>query len=239
MRTSLIGLSAALFAVATPAAAAIDLGNGISVTGGATAVSDYRFRGVSLTDKDPAAQGTLTLSHESGLYAGTWVSNLQDTPAYGDVEVDLYVGYGREIAPGTTFDINSTFFIYADSDNGTDSDYMEVGTSLKHDFGVAAVKVGANWAPSRKATGNEDLIYTYGEVSAPVPTTPFTLRGRFGVQDLGFTSYNEWQIGAETTLGPVSASLSYVDTDISKTDVLAGLYSNAKAGVVLSLGVAF
>ena len=40
----------------------------ITISGGATVVSDYRFRGVSQTDKNFAVQGTFTVSHESGLY---------------------------------------------------------------------------------------------------------------------------------------------------------------------------
>lgn len=47
-----------------------------TVSGGATLVSDYRFRGVSQSDEDLAVQGTITISHESGLYVGTWGSNL-------------------------------------------------------------------------------------------------------------------------------------------------------------------
>jgi uncharacterized protein (TIGR02001 family) len=44
----------------------------VSVT--LTAVSDYRFRGVSLSDKDPAFQPGITVSHESGIYVGAWAS---------------------------------------------------------------------------------------------------------------------------------------------------------------------
>jgi uncharacterized protein (TIGR02001 family) len=40
-------------------------------------VSDYRFRGISQTDKDFAVQGGLTVSHESGLYASVWGSSVR------------------------------------------------------------------------------------------------------------------------------------------------------------------
>jgi uncharacterized protein (TIGR02001 family) len=58
---------------AAPAVAA-DLGAGFSVGGGATLVSDYRFRGISQTDKRFAVQGTFTISHKSGFYATWWGS---------------------------------------------------------------------------------------------------------------------------------------------------------------------
>ncbi len=245
MRMSLIALSAALCAAATPAAA-VDLGNGFSASVGVSGVSDYRFRGISLSDTKAAVQGSVTINHESGVYAGVWGSSLGDSvePLYGKVESDLFVGYGTEISPGTSIDLNATFYTYADSPSGTHSDYMEFLGSVKHDFGPAAIKVGGAWAPSMKATGDQDFIYGYGELSAPIPSTPLTFRGHVGVQDLGFASYTDWQLGLETTLGPVSASLSYVDTSIGRgSDILAAgftsSYDNVKAGVVFSLGLAF
>ena len=39
----------------------------ITVSGAATIATDYRFRGVSQSDKEAAVQGGLTISHESGV----------------------------------------------------------------------------------------------------------------------------------------------------------------------------
>ncbi|GGE78127.1 hypothetical protein GCM10011404_08470 [Sphingomonas prati] len=44
----------------------------IVVTGSAGLVSDYRFHGVSQSDRDMAVQAGLTITHQSGLYVGTW-----------------------------------------------------------------------------------------------------------------------------------------------------------------------
>src|SRR3546814_13666443 len=40
----------------------------VTVTGSVVLVSDYRFRGVSQSDRGMAIQGGLTATHESGLY---------------------------------------------------------------------------------------------------------------------------------------------------------------------------
>ena len=64
-----------------------------SLSGGISVTSDYRFRGISLSNEKPAIQPTLTLSHKSGFYVGTWQSSLTDTPTYGKWEVDLYAGW--------------------------------------------------------------------------------------------------------------------------------------------------
>ena len=46
----------------------------ITVSGNVALVSEYRFRGVDLSDSDPAIQGGISVSHSSGLYVGTWGS---------------------------------------------------------------------------------------------------------------------------------------------------------------------
>ena len=56
-----------------------------------TATSDYRFRGVSLSQNDPAAQASVELAHKSGFYAGAWGSTIKGGTA--DVELDLYGGW--------------------------------------------------------------------------------------------------------------------------------------------------
>src|SRR3546814_13499922 len=37
--------------------------------------SDYRFRGISLSDKDVQGTAEVSVSHESGLYFGAWRSD--------------------------------------------------------------------------------------------------------------------------------------------------------------------
>jgi uncharacterized protein (TIGR02001 family) len=64
-------------------------------------VSDYRFRGISQTNGQPAIQGGFDWSHTSGFYLGIWSSNVYGNgaavgnPIYtgGSQEIDLYGGY--------------------------------------------------------------------------------------------------------------------------------------------------
>ena len=51
-------------------------GDGITITGSATVVSDYRFRGFSQSNEEAAIQGGFTIGHDSGLYVGTWGSSI-------------------------------------------------------------------------------------------------------------------------------------------------------------------
>ena len=47
-----------------------------TVTGNIGLFSQYVFRGLTQTDRDPALQGGFDYAHSSGLYAGTWASNI-------------------------------------------------------------------------------------------------------------------------------------------------------------------
>ena len=70
-------------------------------------VSDYDFRGVSLSARAPAFQASLDHTFgDSGFSAGAWASNVDfGTDVGADVEVDYYVDYERAL--------NDTFALVA------------------------------------------------------------------------------------------------------------------------------
>ena len=74
MKKTLLALPFALAACFAGSAQAepTDLGGGFSLSGNATIVSDYRFRGYSQTDFRPAVQLGFDLNHSSGFYLGNW-----------------------------------------------------------------------------------------------------------------------------------------------------------------------
>ncbi|NBR27852.1 MAG: hypothetical protein EBT83_05495, partial [Betaproteobacteria bacterium] len=47
-----------------------------TLTGNFGIFSQYIFRGLAQTNRKPAAQGGFDYAHESGFYAGTWLSNI-------------------------------------------------------------------------------------------------------------------------------------------------------------------
>jgi uncharacterized protein (TIGR02001 family) len=59
------------------------------------AVSNYMWRGVTQTGDQPAIQGGLDVAHESGFYAGTWISNI-DWDEGSSEEVTGTVAYDPE-----------------------------------------------------------------------------------------------------------------------------------------------
>ncbi len=248
--TLLTGLSAIAFSViaAAPAAAA-ELGGGFNVNGSATVVSDYRFRGISQTDKDFAIQGGITVSHESGLYFGTWGSSIDDYVAGGsDQEIDLIAGYKKTFG-GTTLDVGFIYYYYPGAEkivSGLDTDFFEPYVAVSHTFGPVTGKLTAAYAPKQGAlsvgNGKEDNFYIAADLSAGIPNTPLAVSGHvghsFGPSYLTIgKEYTDWNIGVSYTTGPVTIGVQYVDTN--KNAFSPSGKNIAKAGVVGSVGVAF
>lgn len=236
MKKILLSASALVSALAlsTPAFAQEEPAPAVTVSGGVSLVSDYRFRGVSLSDEDPAIQGTINLNTSSGFYAGTWASSLEEDLGYGSTEVDLYAGYRTEVAPGTTIDAGLLYYAYPNAD---DLNYFEPYASVTTGFGPATAKLGVAYAWSQDAIGDNDNIYVYGDVLGGIPDSPVTLRAHLGYSDgslaYGEGNYLDWNIGADIVTGPVTFGISYIDTDLPSG--IAG----ADGAVVFSVGAAF
>ena len=93
----------------------------VTVSGSVAMVSDYRFRGVSMTDRGMAVQGGISVSHESGAYAGVWGSNLSGWGTFGgaNMELDLNAGYAVDLG-GATLDVGLVWYMYPSGLDTTD-----------------------------------------------------------------------------------------------------------------------
>ncbi|MCB5423663.1 hypothetical protein H0274_00210 [Altererythrobacter sp. CC-YST694] len=181
------------------------------------ALTDYRFRGVSLSGKDPEITAEVTVSHESGFYAGTWLSNVDLGDGADDLEADLFVGFATDLG-GASIDIGATYYLYP-SDG--DFNYVEFAGSIGTSIGPATVTVGVAYAPSQDALGNVDNTYVYISGEVPIGGTPLTLHGTFGYEDGGFAdNKKDWLVGASFDMGAgFTATLDYVDTAHSFTSL--------------------
>jgi uncharacterized protein (TIGR02001 family) len=143
-------------------------------TANAGAVTNYLWRGVSQTDDGPAVQGGVDYAHDSGFYAGTWMSNVDfDTSgsAFEELELDVYGGFGG----GETFtwDVGAIGYYYPITTNSSslsDTNFWEVyfnGGWQWLSFGLNYTVVGSSpGGTDCDATGNESAfcqgdIYAY------------------------------------------------------------------------------
>jgi len=82
-------------------------------SGNLTIASDYRFRGFSQTDYQPAIQGGIDYSHSSGFYLGNWNSNISSTLYNGaPIEMDFYGGWKTTFDGGFGLDVGAIYYYY-------------------------------------------------------------------------------------------------------------------------------
>ena len=194
----------------------------LTVSGSVGLVSDYRFRGVSQTDKEMGVQGGITLSHASGFYAGTWGSNLAGWGTFGgsNTELDLFAGYKVALGEGMALDAGLTWYMYPGG--ASETDFAELYAKLSTTVGPVNLLGGVAYAPKQQALGRwyfsgasastgiyddagdrEDNLYLWADISSAIPDTPITLKGHIG--------YSEGNSG----LGPNGTSVAptgkYID----------------------------
>src|SRR5689334_14479501 len=216
LRLALAALAATAFAAPAlaqdtqPAQEPAGGNGGFDISATATVVSDYRFRGVSSSDRDPALQGSVDVSYH-GFYAGAWGSSIART-ADTNVELDLYAGYTGNAGP-LEYDFGVIAYLYPGGD-GTANVY-EGKASVSYTLGPATGKLSAYYAPDQGNLAGDNL-YLNGELRVGIPTTPFTVFASAGRERGSFYGRKwDWSLGFEFTRGPFTASLSYVDTNLS------------------------
>jgi len=231
--------------------------------------SEYIFRGTAQTGGKPALQGGVDYAHSSGLYAGTWASNvswLEDFGAYtrSSMEWDFYGGFKGNFGKSDfSFDVGTIYYYYPGNANvnvpnaDTWEIYGAVGwkfLSLKYSYNLQNY-FGA------KPNGQDTDGTTYLDISAnyPIGNSGFSVNAHYGILDvrndgteiLGTeASYNDWKVGAAYTvpsgiLKDLVIGAYYTDTDAKKSPTGSGWwtdttgYDTAQDAVVVYVSKSF
>lgn len=199
-----------------------------------TFATDYLFRGISLTSEDPAIQGSFDYSHSSGLYAGTWASNLSGDTS---IEVDAYAGFANEFGDsGIGYDVSVLHYMYP-GDSGTSSDYTEFFGSLSYSYFTATIGYTSDIPDFYDgATGSKDVDEIYYNLA-------FAYELPYGIgfnASVGYTdsdrhdqankydnahlsdSYVDYSIGLTKPFAGFDWTLAYVGTNSDGDDFAAG-----------------
>ncbi|MCF8179377.1 MAG: TorF family putative porin [Sulfuritalea sp.] len=255
MRTTLF---AALVAgtLSLPAAVVAADASPHSFTGNVGFATDYVFRGISQTSGKPALQGGFDYAHSSGLYAGTWASNISwiadgnpgAASPNASLEIDLYGGYKGTISGDLGFDVGLMTYNYPGSNKTVG------GTILKQDtqevYGALSYKwltvkysqsTGAlfGWAQTagvlQKTTGSG-----YLEANAALDLgNGWGLGGHVGHQTVkgrSTASYTDYKIGVTKDAGygvfGLAATSTNTKGDCGSTPVGDYCWGAATAGAV-------
>lgn len=179
-----------------------------------TAASEYDFRGVSQSAKDPALQASLDFATDSGFYVGTWASNV-DFGGAESIEIDAYLGWAYEGENGIAWDFGVTRYFYPDDEADVDYDefYAKVG------YGNYGVELW--WAPDYGNSGAETWYYA-GTADFELAES-WVLNLGIGYQTgqyfenavgSGDASYWVYSVGVTKTWGNFEISLKYQGLDV-------------------------
>lgn len=181
--------------------------SGLTFSANIALTSEYRFRGVNLSNGNLAVQGGFDVGHSSGIYVGTWASNLdEDSVGFGSTELDIYGGWGGDLSDAVSADVGVIYYIYPDAPVGAGAtDYIEFYGSLSFSIGPASITPGIAYAPSQDSLGNTDNTYLYTDLSFGIPDTPISLNAHVGYTD-GFLTFTDdskafdWSLSADFAL---------------------------------------
>jgi uncharacterized protein (TIGR02001 family) len=174
--------STTLKAVALGAAVAAALSSGIAsaeLTGNAAITNNYIWRGVTQTSDQAAGQGGLDWGHSSGLYVGTWISNVDFSGSGDGYEMDVYAGFGGE-AGGFGYDLGVLTYQYPVTPNFNFTEVYASGTFSVVTIGLNYTVDAASGNDAEKdptATGlfEEGDLYVYGSLDFPTKAGDISL----------------------------------------------------------------
>jgi uncharacterized protein (TIGR02001 family) len=200
---------------------------GWTVTGALGAVSDYRWRGVSQTDGDPAIQGQINATGPGGIYITGWASNVarwedadgRPAPASGpgraakaarggDRMLELSATLGRTFELGRyRVDVAIARYGYP----GGPAGYLEIPVEVSRSFGRANLTAGFAWTPPQPGTGGRGDRYAYLTAAWADERWPLQPRVSLGHEQGAFgQSKIDWSAGIAAACGKLGFSLDFV-----------------------------
>lgn len=208
MRKSILGLTIAGMltggtAIAQEQTPSFDLGAHFSL------VSDYRVRGASVSNDNPALQGGVRLGHKSGFYVDSWNSSLD---AAG-LETNYAAGWAGE-TNGWGLDLGGTWYSDVGHNSNITSDYWDI----YGDAQLKALSLSASWTPDNAGSG-EYMMYTSAGIGFPLgPLHTSASFGRTWNETAGNDAF-DWSFGVDVEVNDhIGIGGHWVDNDVEGND---------------------
>ena len=199
-----------------------------TITGNLSFASDYVFRGITQTFEQPAIQGGFDYAHASGLYLGTWGSNVSGLQFIdGSMEWDFYGGWTKTFGD-FGMNVGGLYYYYPGANLGTetyDTAELLLGGSWKW-FSVKLYYALTDFFGLNTTTGGSDSSdgSTYVDLSVSYPFRGFTFGAHYGVQTIEGApagvdlDYSDYKLSVSKDFGGFLFGLAYTDTDIESTN---------------------
>ena len=167
------------------------------ISGTFSLLSDYRYRGVSLSRDDPAVQASLAYDDPSGVYLGLFASSVRfGLSSHRELELVPYLGYAWRIAPGLSAEIGaehaafsgpgsydySEFYVGATLDNLTARLYYAPRYFGRDSAAIYAELNGVHPLSDRvRALAHVGIVFNRGDEFTYGQTDRSVVDGRLGI----------------------------------------------------------
>lgn len=248
--TALTAASGAVFAEDAPA-----MPFGLTFSGSAAVTTDYRFRGVTQTQNDPAVQAGFTLGHTSGLYFGLWGSNVNFGSGTPSLELDPSIGYATTLESFSSKPVLDVGVVYYNYPSASDLNWAELYGKLTFKEVLASgdslltnINYTNDYAGASADSWNVNASYSipfgssgFGAVAAVGYTAVDEDKYKFNDDD----NYVDWKAGLTYGFKSVpgaTAELAAVGSNIDVTGKETDNFSSERAvetGAVFTLTKTF
>ena len=234
----LTGLSTVAFAADEPAAE-VEVS---PITANVTVTNDYRYRGITQSNYQPAVQGGFDYAHESGFYIGNWNSSINwianaNPTVTAPIEMDFYGGFKKElIGEGFASDFGVLQYYYPAKGSYTanlNPNTTEIYAAQNFTFGPITGFAKVSYALTTLFGTTNSAGSTYPDLTVNYDTGfwGLTANGHIGYQyvagqpntsNMGQSqkniSYTDWKLGMTKDFGGgLSAQASYISTNANPT----------------------
>ncbi|MFL9923155.1 TorF family putative porin [Herbaspirillum lusitanum] len=233
---------------ADSAAAGNDEIPALHLSGNIGVASQYIFRGLTQTNGKLALQGGFDVNHDSGLYAGVWMSNvswISDTnpAASASLEADLYAGWKPALTDWLTGDIGVLHYAYPGSypDGMTkpDTNELYLGLDAKWISLRYSYSLGNTFgAADTSGTSYTDLSLNHA-LFAGINGLAHIGRQRYTGASASTLSYTDWKLGLTRDFSGYLIGLAYTGSNASDAGYTLKGKNIGRSQVVLSLNKSF
>lgn len=186
------------------AAAPSGVGHAFELEGSVAVTSDYRWRGVSLSDEDPALQLEGSASFDNGAWLWSGLNTVSGD--LGGSEIGLGLGVTRDLV-GATWTLGATHYLYPGEDG---VDYTELAATAEKTIGALTLSGGIEYTPEQTNYDDDDVYLWAGwDIAAPHDVS---LHGHVGYDDgvmAPVADAIDFSLGASVPIRAVALDVTY------------------------------